>query len=69
MGFTNINVSYDLKVGGAKVQLFGNVANVFNTFPPQAGFWGNPSPGQFGEFVLGDDVIGRYYTFGLRTRF
>jgi hypothetical protein len=46
-----------------------NVQNVFNTNPPQAGFWGNPNPGQFGEFAFGDDVIGRYYTAGAHIRF
>jgi len=46
-----------------------NISNLFNTNPPQAGFWGNPNPGQFGEFVLGDDILGRYYTAGVKVKF
>jgi outer membrane receptor protein involved in Fe transport len=68
VSFTNVNVAYAPKVGAAKLEVFLNVQNVFNTDPPQAGFWGNQGPGGFGEFVQGDDVIGRYYTAGLRLR-
>jgi iron complex outermembrane receptor protein len=66
---TNLNVAYDFDLGSTKAVMFVNVANLFNATPPQAGFWGNPNPGQFGEFVLGDDVIGRYFTIGARVKF
>jgi outer membrane receptor protein involved in Fe transport len=69
VAYTNLNLAFDIPVGNAKVQTFFNVANLFNVTPPQAGFWGNPNPGQFGEFVLGDDVIGRYFTAGIRAKF
>ena len=66
---TNLNIAYDFNFKSAKIQMFMNVSNLFNATPPQAGFWGNPNPGQFGEFVLGDDVIGRYFTVGVKTQF
>jgi len=69
VAYTNIGATVDLPVGGVKSQMFFNVSNLFNVTPPVAGFWGNPNPGQFGEFVAGDDVIGRYFTLGLRGRF
>ena len=69
VAYTNLNLAYELPAAGGKMQMFLNVANLFNKVPPQAGFWGNPNPGQFGEFVLGDDVIGRYFTAGIRARF
>jgi hypothetical protein len=69
VGYTNINLAFDTSVGQLHSQFFLNVANLFNTTPPQAGFWGNPNPGQFGEFTLGDDVIGRYFTVGVRMKF
>ena len=68
VGFTNVNVSYRPQALKGAVDFFLNVQNVFNTDPPAAGFYLNPNPGQFGEFAFGDDVIGRYYTAGIRFR-
>ena len=69
VAFTNLNVAYEPKLqSSTKLQVFLNVSNLFNTEPPQAGFWGNPNPGQFGEFAQGDDVIGRYYTVGVKVK-
>ena len=65
---SNLNFNYSPKMPRGALDVFLNVQNVFNTYPPQAGFWGNPTPGQFGEFIQGDDVIGRYYTAGVRFR-
>jgi outer membrane receptor protein involved in Fe transport len=66
IAYTNLNVTYTPKIGTGKLDLFLNVQNLFNTEPPQAGFWGNPNPGGFGEVLAGDDVIGRYLTAGVR---
>jgi hypothetical protein len=69
VAFTNLNLNYAPKLAsGARLDVFLNIANLFNTEPPQAGFWGNPNPGQFGETAFGDDVIGRYYTAGIRYK-
>lgn len=69
VAYTNLGASLDVPMGRAKAQMFLNISNLFNVTPPVAGFWGNPNPGQFGEFVAGDDVIGRYFTFGIRGKF
>jgi outer membrane receptor protein involved in Fe transport len=66
IAYTNINLAYTPKIGSGKLEFFANVQNLFNTDPPQAGFWGNPSPGGFGEILAGDDNIGRYFTLGVR---
>ena len=65
---TNLNLTYTPKLSTSKLDVFLNIQNLFNSNPPQAGFWGNPTPGQFGEFIQGDDVIGRYFTAGARFR-
>jgi outer membrane receptor protein involved in Fe transport len=47
--------------GGANLEIYGAVNNVFDTEPPeQLRLFGNP---------LHYDVIGRAYRFGVRTRF
>jgi iron complex outermembrane receptor protein len=69
IGYTNLGVNFDVPNGANKFEFFMNISNLFNTNPPQAGFWGNPNPGQFGEFVLGDDILGRYYTAGVKVKF
>ncbi|MBC2665394.1 TonB-dependent receptor [Novosphingobium flavum] len=69
VGYTNVGVSFAPKMANGRSEVYFNVANLFNTAPPQAGFWGNANPGQFGEFALGDDVIGRYFTAGVRFKF
>jgi len=56
----NLNLAYDLKIAGRKVQLFGNVANLTNRNPPEfaiaaINLGGNPY-----------DYVGRSYKFGLR---
>jgi outer membrane receptor protein involved in Fe transport len=68
IAYTNLNLTYTPKNDAAKLDIFMTIQNLFNTDPPQAGFWGNPSPGGFGEVLAGDDVIGRYYTVGVRFK-
>jgi outer membrane receptor protein involved in Fe transport len=70
VAYTNLNLTFTPKTTAVqKLDFYANVQNLFNTDPPQAGFWGNPTPGQFGEFASGDDVIGRYFTVGVRANF
>jgi outer membrane receptor protein involved in Fe transport len=67
VAFTNVNLNYSPKVGFGTMDLFLNVSNLFNTAPPPAGFFGNQAPGAT-DSVNGDDVVGRYYTAGVRFR-
>jgi iron complex outermembrane recepter protein len=69
VAYTSVNVGYSPNIDVGKLEFFVNVRNLFNTDPPQAGFWGNPSPGQFGEIAFGDDPIGRFYTAGVRFQY
>jgi outer membrane receptor protein involved in Fe transport len=68
MYYTNLNLSYSLKHGDkGQSDLYLNVANLFDRQPAIAGgapgsFPGNTSP------VNADDVLGRYYTAGVRYR-
>lgn len=67
--FSNIGITYDMPVTTQKLQLFANVQNVFDKKPPV-----NPSflvglPGFFYPTYPEDDVMGRYYTMGLRLNF
>jgi iron complex outermembrane receptor protein len=66
---TNVNVTWAPKDMFGSPEVFVNIQNLFDKAPPQAGFWGNPTPGQFGEIAFGDDVIGRYFTVGARAKF
>ena len=66
---TGVNVTWTPKDMFGNPEFFVNVQNLFDKAPPQAGFWGNPTPGQFGEIAFGDDVIGRYFTVGARAKF
>jgi iron complex outermembrane receptor protein len=72
VAYTNLTFTYNLNTdSGDRYSVFLNVQNVFNTDPPPSG-----TPGLFNQpgfptngFAVGDDVLGRYYTLGLRARF
>jgi outer membrane receptor protein involved in Fe transport len=64
------NVAYRFKVGGADLQASVAVSNLFNKKPrisPSTAF--TASPGQNPASAMGDDLMGRYYTFTLRGQF
>ena len=67
---TDVNLSYDLKVGGATATAFVNVSNLFNA---KGGIFQDPGyTGSIGlryPSVNYADVIGRYYTAGIRFKF
>jgi outer membrane receptor protein involved in Fe transport len=66
--YTNLNLSYLFKhIVGGQTELYANIENLFNRAPPVSASINNVQPGIFGV-VLGDDVIGRYYTLGFRYR-
>jgi outer membrane receptor protein involved in Fe transport len=69
VAYTNLNLDYRMERGGGEAQVFLNIQNLFDRDPPPGAFYGaNTAPGLYGGYVNGDDVIGRYYTLGLRYR-
>jgi outer membrane receptor protein involved in Fe transport len=63
--YTDITLGYK---GWEHVEPYFSVQNLFNRQPSA---WANTSgsnAGLFGGFVDGEDLIGRYYTFGVRAR-
>ncbi len=67
---TNLNLAYTLPVAGAETQLFFNVQNLFNNIAPPANFAGSQNNiGLFGGFPIGDDPVGRFFTFGAKVKF
>jgi iron complex outermembrane receptor protein len=66
--YTNLAVAYKFKVGGHDLEAFANINNLFNKDAPLV-----PSttlPGiRYSTAAYLYDVIGRYYTGGLRMRF
>jgi outer membrane receptor protein involved in Fe transport len=69
VAYTNLTLTYDLKMDRGDLQTFLNVQNLLDRKPPPAAFSGSQLiTGQFGGFAIGDDPIGRYYMLGLRYR-
>ena len=66
--YTDISVNYRTDVGGHEVTPFLTIENLFNKRPPIAGS-GNSVPGLTYPSASGFDVIGRYFTVGLRGKF
>ena len=69
--YTDLTLSYLFKAGGGQAQLFVNVQNLLNKKPtPFANAGGGSSvAGLFVTTANGEDVIGRYFTGGVRFRF
>jgi outer membrane receptor protein involved in Fe transport len=64
--FTDLTVSYSVN---RSLQAFLNVQNLFDTPPiPWASAGGSVQPNYLGGFAQGDDILGRYFTLGLRLR-
>jgi hypothetical protein len=69
VSFTNLNLAYVLKSGLGQSELFLNIANLFDTESPPAGYTGGQTvPGQQTGFAIGDDPLGRAFTVGVRFR-
>jgi outer membrane receptor protein involved in Fe transport len=68
IAYYNLSGSYDFEVGGLDLEMFMNVNNLFDKDPPLV-----PDirePGLIYPTVQGVyDVIGRYYTAGVRFKF
>jgi iron complex outermembrane receptor protein len=67
---TNVTLTFDAKGGFGDGEFFLNVQNLFNAAPPVGGYSGNGTrAGLRDGFALGDDVVGRYFTAGVRLKF
>jgi outer membrane receptor protein involved in Fe transport len=70
VAYTNLTLTYDLPIVGHETSWFFNVQNVFDKDPPPAGALNATFPGSFpGTYAVGDDVVGRYFTLGVRMRY
>lgn len=66
---TNLTTTFDLPSSFGNAQLSFNVSNLFDAKAPAAAYTGNGTrAGLRDGFVLGDDVIGRYFNIALRFR-
>jgi outer membrane receptor protein involved in Fe transport len=62
------DVTFDYAFNTA-LSAFLNIQNLFNTPPaPWSSAGGSLQPNYLGGFAQGDDIIGRYFTVGLRVR-
>jgi outer membrane receptor protein involved in Fe transport len=71
--YSNVTLTYNIDgPGGGRSEFYFNVQNLFNQQPKvrYAGPNANPGLGLFGFFPPnGDDIVGRYFTVGFRSRF
>jgi outer membrane receptor protein involved in Fe transport len=65
--YTDLSISYRMEVDGHEVRPFLTVENLFNKRPPING-GDNSVPGLFFPTPAGFDVMGRYFTVGVRGR-
>jgi len=64
VGYTDFNLNFKVN---DKFSAFLNVQNLFNTKPlPFASSGGSTQPNYLGGFAQGDDIEGRFFTFGVR---
>jgi iron complex outermembrane receptor protein len=70
VAYTNVTLMYTIPHAEEAFSLYLNVQNVFNKQPPPAPSPTNTIfPGIAPLYAAGDDVVGRYYTLGVRARF
>jgi iron complex outermembrane receptor protein len=69
--YSDMNLSYDFALGaGAHLQAFLTVGNMFDKQPRISPAASRAAlPGTAVPAVTGDDIVGRYYTAGVRVRF
>jgi outer membrane receptor protein involved in Fe transport len=69
IAYTNLTVTYKTQARGANLELFGNVQNVFNSFPDPQPIVPDTITGRgIRPMAVGDDPVGRYFTVGLRMK-
>jgi hypothetical protein len=66
IGYLALNLNYIRNVGAGKLTTFFNIQNVANQSPALAAFYLNQGGIGNNDVAAGDDVVGRYYTLGLR---
>lgn len=66
VGYAAVSLNYARNLGTGKLTTFFNVQNLFNQAPPLAAFYLNTGGPGNNDVAAGDDVVGRYYTLGLR---
>jgi outer membrane receptor protein involved in Fe transport len=65
---SNLNFSFTPKAGSVKPEFYINVQNLFNKLPPIA-INSSADAGRFGAYLSSDDLVGRYFTAGVRIKF
>ena len=66
--YTDISLSYKFDLNGHEMRPFITIENLFNKKPPITGN-NNSVPGLFFPIPQGFDVVGTYFTVGLRGKF
>jgi outer membrane receptor protein involved in Fe transport len=70
VAYTDATFTYTLMHGSDEFSFFVNVQNAFNKQPPPAPTSANAIfPGILPLYAAGDDVVGRYWTVGVKARF
>ena len=64
----NLNFSFSPEVQNMRPELYVNIQNVFDKKPPIA-INSSADAGRFGAYLQSDDLVGRYYTAGVRLKF
>ena len=71
VAYTNLNTSYTFRTDTARFNVYLNVQNLFDKDPPPSGtigFANQPNLPTNG-YIVGDDLVGRYFTLGVRASF
>jgi outer membrane receptor protein involved in Fe transport len=67
--YTDVTLDYKLAPGTAAMNIFFNVRNLFNKQPDHyAASGANAQIGSLGGYIPGDDIVGRYFTLGVRYK-
>ncbi|WP_206239635.1 TonB-dependent receptor domain-containing protein [Novosphingobium terrae] len=65
-GTTSLNVAVDVN---PQAEFYINIQNIFDAAPPPGNLTGSSgTPGQWNGFAASDDVVGRYFTVGVKLK-
>jgi outer membrane receptor protein involved in Fe transport len=65
---SDLTVSYKVKWWGADSSAYINIRNLFDVVPPVVA-GGNSTPNGGNNVADGDDIVGRFFAVGIRTKF
>jgi iron complex outermembrane receptor protein len=68
VAFTDLTLTYKTQVWGGDSSVFLNVRNLFDKVPPVVA-GGNGTPNGGNNIAQGDDIVGRYFAVGFRSKF